>query len=324
MCLYPRLIQNPKYRANKKNKGNTPKAIDNRVKAVPIGCGNCMECRKKKSRDWQVRLHEEIRDNKTGKFVTLTFSDEALNELQGEIKHKYGYELENATAKLGVRRFLERWRKKNGKSVRHWLITELGHNNTERIHIHGLIWTNKANEIEERWQYGNVWIGDYVNEKTINYIVKYVNKVDQKHKTYKSQIMTSAGIGSGYLNRLDSKSNKYKKGKTKETYTTRQGQKIALPIYYRNKIYNETEREKLWIEKLDKEERWINGAKIDISKGIEGYNKRLKEEQKRNIKLGYGDNKKDWSQQKYDEEMRMVFKKAREQKIWSSKKIKKT
>ena len=35
-----------------------------------------------------------------------------------------------------------------------------------------------------------------------------------------------------------------------------------MPLYYRNKIYSEEEREKLWIEKLNKGERWIGGSCI--------------------------------------------------------------
>ena len=41
------------------------------------------------------------------------------------------------------------------------------------------------------------------------------------------------------------KKNKYNETETKETYTTRQGIKLPLPIYYRNQIYNEEEIEKL-------------------------------------------------------------------------------
>ena len=37
-----------------------------------------------------------------------------------------GYEKDNNIATLSVRRFLERWRKEFKRSVRHWLITELG------------------------------------------------------------------------------------------------------------------------------------------------------------------------------------------------------
>ena len=114
MCLYPRLIQNKKYIKNKKNKGNIPKINDKRALLVPVGCGKCMECKKQKSRNWQVRLHEEIKSNKNGVFVTLTFNTEALKKLSKEINAN-GYELDNQITKLAVRRFLERWRKKHKK-----------------------------------------------------------------------------------------------------------------------------------------------------------------------------------------------------------------
>ena len=39
-----------------------------------------------------------------------------------------------------IRLCLERIRKHTGKSVKHWFITELGHNGTERIHLHGIVW----------------------------------------------------------------------------------------------------------------------------------------------------------------------------------------
>lgn len=310
MCLYPRLIKNRKYVANKKNGGNIPAVFDNRVLVVPAGCGKCMECKKQKAREWQVRLQEEIRHDKRGKFVTLTFSNESIKELNEEIEGLDGYNLDNEIARKGVRRFLERWRKRYKKSVKHWLVTELGGNGTENIHLHGIIWTEeKAKTIEKIWKYGYTWIGDnenggYVNEKTINYIVKYVNKTDKKHKEYNSKILTSAGIGNKYLERSDSSQNKYNPKGTKETYTTRQGIKLAMPIYYRNKIYTEEEREKLWIEKLDKEERWICGEKIDISKGEEEYNKTLEYYQNKNKRLGYGDNQKNWELRRYENERR--------------------
>ena len=115
MCLYPKLIKNRKYVANKKNGGNVPIPTDQRVLQVPVGCGNCMECRKQKARAWSIRLQEEIRTDKTGKFVTLTFSNESIYELNEEVKGIEGYARDNEIAKLGVRRFLERWRKKHKK-----------------------------------------------------------------------------------------------------------------------------------------------------------------------------------------------------------------
>ena len=51
MCLYPKLIRNPKYKSTKKNGGVVPPLVDKRVGLIPVGCGKCMECRKKKARD---------------------------------------------------------------------------------------------------------------------------------------------------------------------------------------------------------------------------------------------------------------------------------
>ena len=162
--------------------------------------------------------------------------------------------------------------------MKHWLVTELGGKYTERIHIHGIIFTDEDEKtIQKYWKYGNIKVGNgkehYVSDKTINYIVKYVNKIDPKHKEYESKILCSPGIGKGYTKRSDINKNKFKGKETNETYTLRDGRKIALPTYYRNKIYTEDEKEKLWLIKLDKEERWICGERIDISSNLDDYYK---------------------------------------------------
>lgn len=313
MCLYPRLIKNPKYTATKKNGGIIPAISDTRVLAVPIGCGDCMECRKKKAREWSTRLKEDIRHNKNARFITLTFSNKEITALYDEIRTEAwlngteikGYELDNKAATLGVRRFTERWRKKNKKTIRHWLTTEIGHRGTENIHMHGFIWTNEnIEEIKEKWKYGNIWIGKYVNEKTINYCIKYVTKKDLQHKHYKPIILTSNGIGKGYTERYDHKTNRYTGETTKETYTTRQGTQTQLPMYWRNKIYTEEEREKLWINKIEQKKRYVNGREIDISKGLEEYNEAVKQARKKNKRLGYGNGMEIYNEKEYEERLR--------------------
>lgn len=375
MCFYPRLIQNKKYTPNKKNGGYVDyeamlrPEFDKRVLAVPIGCGKCIECRKQKAKEWQVRLLEDVRHNTNGKFITLTFSNESIKELAKEVtqkktktkiiesyeidengtlqpiykaktwidkngnlrkRYKYkiiteeielkGYETDNAIAKLGVRKFLERWRKDNKKSLRHWFITELGHKGTENIHMHGIVWTDKdVHEIASKWKYGYIWIGEknhgkvknYVNEKTVNYITKYVSKMDFDHKEYKSIILTSSGIGKGYFDRTDWEKNKYKGKETKETYTTRTGHQMSLPIYYRNKIYTDQEREKLWLIKLDQEIRYIGKEQVSIKDGYEEYYKLLEHYRAKNSRLGYGTSTVDWNRKKYEEERRILMQQER-------------
>lgn len=297
-------MKNRKYTNTKKNGGVIPEVKDKRTLWIPVGCQKCMECKKQKARQWGVRLQEEIRTNKTGQFVTLTFSNESITDLGNEIKGLEGYNRDNKIATIAVRKFLERWRKKYKKSIRHWLITELGHEGTENIHLHGLIFTKDVKAIKKIWKYGFVFIGDYVNERTINYITKYTTKTDEKHKEYNAIILTSAGIGSNYVKRWDAGLNKYKPGQTKETYTTRQGRKIDLPIYFRNKIYSEDEREALWIEKLDKGVRWVDGTEIDISKNMDKYWRHLEVARAKNKRLGYGDDTVNWELKEYEEQLR--------------------
>lgn len=311
MCLYPKLLRNPKYRVNKKNGGNVPIMQDPRTFYVPIACGECMECFKKKGREWKVRLIEDIKEFRNGKFITLTFSNESYSDLYKLAKGD-GYNRDNSIATIAVRRFLERYRKEHKKSLRHWLITELGKVNTEHIHLHGIVWCDDVFNMEKHWKYGYVWKGynkgnkleNYVNGKTISYCMKYFTKRDILHKTYKPVVLCSAGIGGSYEKRADFKRHKYNGADTKEYYKTNQGYKMALPIYLRNKAYNDDEREKLWIQKLDKGKRYVLGVEIDVSNGNEEYINALKYAQQQNIDRGYGNGTKDWKLIEYEREMR--------------------
>lgn len=314
MCLYPKLITNRKYTSNKKNGGIIPAVSDKRTLLVPVGCQKCIECKKLKSREWSVRLQEDIKHHTNGHMVTLTMSNESYTELYNIITKDYtieGYELDNQIATLAVRRFLERWRKKHKKSLRHWLITELGGNGHECIHLHGIIYTNEPHNIEKYWKYGYIHIGEYVNETTINYIVKYVHKTDQKHPNYTSKILTSAGIGNGYTKQKNFERNKYNGKNTIETYQASNGANISLPIYYRNKLYTDEEKEKLWLNKLDKNIRYVCGEEIDINKGEEQYYNKLNYYRKLNKRLGYGDNSKNWEKAKYELQRRKLKQKER-------------
>lgn len=114
-------------------------------------------------------------------------------------------------------------------------------------------------------------------------------KINEKNRVYKPIILCSPGIGRGYENKYNAKLNTYKGENTKEYYIARNGKRISLPIYYRNKIYTEEEREKLWINKLNKKEVYVLGVKYDIStvEGINKYNEALHRGVNKSIKLGY-------------------------------------
>ena len=136
MCLYPKLIKNKKYLPTKKNGYNPPKCKDPRTLYITAACGKCLECRKQKQREWLVRMSEELRTEPNAYFLTLTISDENYEIL----KNKYNLENDNEIGTKAIRLCLERIRKQTGKSVKHWFITELGHEKTERLHLHGIVW----------------------------------------------------------------------------------------------------------------------------------------------------------------------------------------
>lgn len=261
MCLYPTFVKNPKYKPNKKNKGKPPVCKDRRLLYIPAKCGCCIECRKEKQREWRVRLEEELRSN-FGYFTTLTISPEGIKELE----EKTGLNWEenpNEIATKGLRLFLERCRKETSKSIKHWCVTELGEKK-DRIHLHGIFFGQKSAElIRKHWKYGFVFIGAYCSSKSINYMTKYMLKVDIKHPDFKQIVLASKGIGAGYMDRLDYLWQKQNyKNINVAAYTFRNGTKMAMPKYYKNKIFTEKEREKMWINNLNRGLLWIYGEKV--------------------------------------------------------------
>ena len=295
MCLYSRLLKNKKYLPSKKNGGNAPVCHDKRVEYVPVKCGRCIECRKQKKREWIVRLSEEIRTDNKAYFITLTFNDKSFKEIKRKllIRENESYDEMNLIATYAVRHWLELIRKYKKKSIKHWLITELGED-FGRIHIHGIVWCTLSDL--EKWKYGYWYKGDYVNEKTINYITKYMLKVPEKHKEFIGKILCSKGIGANYMKREDAKNNVYKGKLTNENYRMKNGAKVNLPSYYRNKIYNEEEKEKLWIDKIEKGYRYVMGEKVSTN-NIEEWENLIRYYQDR-AKLIYGENPVDWDLEK--------------------------
>lgn len=96
-------------------------------------------------------------------------------------------------------------------------------------------------------------------------------------------------------------------GETRETYITRQGYKIALPAYYRNHIYTDQQKEQLWIQKLDKKERWVDKSRVSIANGDQEYYRVLQQARLKNQRLGYGTDELNWDQKQYEQQRRELL-----------------
>lgn len=177
---------------------------------------------------------EEIKsDPKNIIFATLTFSEESLKKLEYDEKEP------NKAVQRAISLFRKRWWKKYKTPLKHWLITEMGHDNTKRIHLHGIIWTELTEEqFEKEWRYGWIFFGHEVNEKTINYIIKYVTKRDEANPEFNGKIFTSKGIGKGYADLI------IKKEKLiREIWETELTIRRIENILTRNKILKPTKTE---------------------------------------------------------------------------------
>lgn len=267
MCLYTIRIRNKHFLPSKKNNFNPPECTDERLRYVEVPCGKCYECRKKKARDWGIRMQEELKVNKEAIFFTGTFTDERINLLS----KKYNIDKDNVNliATKEVRLFLERMRRVNGgKSVKHWIVTEKGHQNTRRIHIHGIFWGKSRKYLslllKQNWIAGYSYQGTYVSAKTINYITKYMTKTDLDNPDFVGIVLASAGLGAKFTESYNAKRCRYNEnGETIETYKFRDGKQAYLPKYYREKIYTEEQRELLWIKKIEEGYSYVMGEKID-------------------------------------------------------------
>ena len=77
---------------------------------------------------------------------------------------------------------------------------------------------------------------------------------------------------------------------------------VPLPIYYRNMIYDEDEKEDLWLFKLDQQVRYVMGEKVDVSEGTQAYFKVLEWYQRINEECGFG-SRKGWDEHQYLSEL---------------------
>lgn len=246
---------------------------DPRQKWVKVPCGKCLECRKAKGSAWRIRLLEE---NKTpdqiGIFITLTFNEHELNKMHVEAAHRGHWEdPDTGAAILAVRRFTDNWRKEEGYSLKRFMVTEKGHKNTKRIHLHGVIWINKKhkyeieNKIRKKWKYGFVWVDrKAAGDAAMTYISKYITKIDTDNPNFIPTILVSPGLGQNLVTKeIDTRRNMgFKEGRT---YHLKNGTTVSLPDYYVKKIWNENERAQAWSESMNEGRVWVNGHEIIIN-----------------------------------------------------------
>lgn len=209
---------------------------------LDVPCGKCINCLRSRFTMWRTRLLYEFyymsSDQRANSyFVTLTIKPEYYPAIRAD-PAKY------------IRRFLDRIRKKVGTSVRHFIITEFG-DQTQRLHFHGLFFDIQfdINTLEDYWSYGFVaW--SQLNETRIGYAVGYVSKGNDDlvvKKTFTPKIFATPGLGKAYCDDDYNISFHHKEGEPVPILINESGYPIAMPRYYREKIFTDEELERLQI-----------------------------------------------------------------------------
>ena len=216
---------------------------------IEVPCGKCHSCKKDRLNSWRLRLNAECHRYPDSHFITLTFDDEYLR--------KFGKHPNKA-----VRLFLDRLRKYYGKGIKHFIIGEYGERK-HRFHYHGILFNCSklnADELHKIWKYGFVYLG-YVNEKTANYVCKYLTKDDKNPNSLVKlpRIIASHGIGESLVD-------EYKDSPIYTLYkpyiTLNNGGKLKLPRYIVDKLYDIEDKIRMKIINSEKPfERFLDGVK---------------------------------------------------------------
>lgn len=209
-----------------------------------VPCGKCPECKARRVSAWSFRLQQEEKRSISSHFITLTYDN----------KHVPITPTGYATLqKKDCQDFFKRLRKRlpitdSQPSIKYYLAGEYG-GTSWRPHYH-IILFNVLNplDVDAAWQLGSIDCGT-VTAASIGYTLKYINKPPRvpvhRNDDRSSEFgLQSKGLG---LNYITPKMLAWHKADiTDRMYLTLTGgQKVSMPRYYKDKIYEEHEREQL-------------------------------------------------------------------------------
>lgn len=215
--------------------------LPKKFKLLLLPCGKCPNCIKKKSQEWTSRLLKETENFKYAYFVTLTYNDENLRDLN----------------KRDLQLFLKRYRKNFSLNLKYYITGEYGELYS-RSHYHAILFQDKpikdlkfyannlyiSKEFSQCWSLGNCLISKQVNERSIKYTIAYTLKKMGETKI----ILMSKGLGLDFF-----KKNK-EAVKSHKGFYINNGYRQEMPYYFLRKLKESSKYEDIkYIEDLKKE-----------------------------------------------------------------------
>lgn len=256
-CLQPLTIKNPAYM----------KKPDQRPFVV-VPCNKCLACLSRRASSWANRLLVEDKHCVSSWFVTLTYSDENLPVVStwkdyqvlrrgfriiGEEENYY-----DQTAVLVTKDFQDFFRRLRHISdikFKYYLAAEYG-SKTYRPHAHVVLFCDRvvdrdhlAEMIGSAWSFGMTRL-DTLSPALIRYATKYICKTPSEDNYYRILCdlgfpqfsLMSKKLGIAYLE--DAKLQHSDGTPESVYYLLDDGTKSLLPRYYRDKLYDDTEKKR--------------------------------------------------------------------------------
>lgn len=207
----------------------------------PVPCGKCPSCLSRKASGWSFRLMQELKGSSSGYFITLTY----------DTKHvpltRNGFMDLNPSH---LQKFIKRLRYYNEQAgnyipLKYYGVGEYG-SRTKRPHYHVILFNSRLESIGTAWTQGQIHYGS-VTLASVGYVLKYISKNTYRkrfHRDDRSEEFSrmSKGLGQSYL--TQNMLNWHHGDLLNRMYCTiEDGKKIAMPRYYKERIYNTEERE---------------------------------------------------------------------------------
>ncbi|AXH76296.1 MAG: replication initiator protein [Microviridae sp.] len=201
---------------------------------IPVPCGRCPPCKLRRVNSWVFRLLQEEKISNTAHFVTLTYDTRTvpISENGFLTLRKRDFQL-----------FMKRLRKLVPDTIKYYAVGEYG-TNKSRPHYHAIIFNvPDPAHFHTAWQLGYVHIGQ-VSTNSIAYTMKYIDKLSYKKLHARDDRepefpLMSKSLGANYLSEAVIN---YHQADLSRLYVTKEGgHKIALPRYYRQKIYTDVQ-----------------------------------------------------------------------------------
>lgn len=225
MCLYPRTAWQL-LSGGSLTFSPPPMQLWSSYRELQVPCGKCVECALAYSKEWQVRLLDELSAHRSACMVTLTYS-EKYNPL--------------ALVKSDLQKFIKRVRKHfEPQKVRYFGCGEYGGKNA-RPHYHVILFgvkfddryvffrgesgfTYRSPTLENLWRFGFSSIID-VTPESCKYVAKYLQKIDPRPQIVQPFVLMSKKPAIGLLNGLSG-------SRLRTDKLTVQGITVKLPRAY--------------------------------------------------------------------------------------------